>query len=419
MGDINIITDPNSRMVSGPINVMRLEGEVQGIKKVIYLFMDFHISINNQTQCQNIFSQDVQKYFANNFYKLNNGSIVYDFFVELYPSELAHNSHQKGITHRDYKDIYIEEVVKLFKKIFRYDPRKNIVRMNKLFKNIRLHYLDIREYFKYNIPQQISEMTDIAKDFMQTDNIDIKELVSIINLMQVMRDHLQYIINVLVQRSDKNIPTPKIIKRENRSTPDTQSIEYLANKIKNLYKHSDVKKAMRELINLSISNFKIAISEIDDATKRFNSYADAISNSNDKLVRDENTSYMYTYGLSPYTIRQMIVDIINTTDKLMDERFIEFFARFTDIYFLRRFLDKDYVTNAIVYTGALHSNTYIYFLINFFDFRITHASYSKITNMNKLTNEVKKRSIMEIQELILPTSFEQCSNMDSFPKEFL
>ena len=33
----------------------------------------------------------------------------------------------------------------------------------------------------------------------------------------------------------------------------------------------------------------------------------------------------------------MIVDIANRVDNLMDEKVIEFFARFTDIFFLRRF----------------------------------------------------------------------------------
>ena len=419
MNDINQITDPNTRFVSGPVNVIRLEGDIHGIKKVIYLFMDFHMSVNDQTQCENIFSKDVQKYFTDNFYKLNEGSNIYDFFVELYPTELADDTYKKGISSKDYKEKYIEEVVKLFRKIFRYDPRKNKVHVNKLFKNVRLHYLDIRDYYKHNIAQRVSEMTDIAADFMSNDSIDLRDLERIIKLMQIMRDHLQYIINVLAKRSDKNIETPKIINYRNRSVLDSRAIEYLANKIKNSYNHPDIKKAMHELIDLSISNFKLAISEIDDASKRFYSYADIINESSGRLVRDENSSYLYTYGLSTNTIRQMIVDIANSVDSLVDERFTEFFARFTDIYFLRRFLDKDYITNAIVYSGAMHSNTYIYFLINFFNFKITHASYSKIKDMNKLTNEIKKRSLMEIQELILPDKFAQCSNMENFPEEFL
>jgi hypothetical protein len=193
----------------------------------------------------------------------------------------------------------------------------------------------------------------------------------------------------------------------------------LANKIKKSYNYADVKKAMLDLINNTINNFDIAIREIDDATVRFDKYAQIINNSNNRLIKDENTSYIYSYGLSTYTIRDMIVDILNTVESLIDERFVEFFARFTDIYFLRRFLDKDYITNAITYSGALHSNTYVHFLVNVFDFKVTHASYSKIKDMNKLTNEIKKRSAMQVQGLILPEEFEQCSDMNHFPEEFL
>ncbi|XWV26914.1 hypothetical protein QJ857_gp0136 [Tupanvirus soda lake] len=420
MTDINEFNDPNARRVSGPVNVIRLEGEIHGIPKVLYLFMDYHIPVSEQTQCENVFSEDVQKYFVNNFYKLNEASNVYDFFVEIYPSELADDRYRRGISGVDSKEKYIEEVVKMFRKIFRYDPRRNRVQVNKLFKNVRLHYLDIRDYYKHSVADQVSEMTRFAHRFKNTDNIDPRGLDKIISLMQLMKDHMEYIISILGRRSHKtNQLKPKIIKQNNRSNLDTQAIEYLANKIKKLYNHNDVKNAMLELIDLTIDNFNLAINEINDATRRFINYSNVVQNTGNKLVKDDNTTYKYAYGLTSYTIREMIIDIVNTVERLLDERFIEFFARFTDIYFLRRFLDKDYITNGIVYSGALHSNTYIYFLVKFFNFRITHASYSKIKDFNKLTNEIKKRSLMTIQELILPETLVQCSNLDSFPEEFM
>ncbi|XWV25574.1 chemotaxis [Tupanvirus deep ocean] len=420
MSDINEFTDPNARRVSGPVNVIRLEGEIHGIPKVLYLFMDYHIPVSDQTQCENVFSEDVQKYFINNFYRLNEGSNVYDFFVEIYPSELADDKYRKGSRGKDIKEKYIEEVVKMFRKIFRYDPKRNRIQVNKLFKNVRLHYLDIRDYYKHSIADQVSEMTRIAHRFINADYIDPKGLDKIISLMQLMKDHMEYISSVLGRRANKiSQIKPKIIKQNNRSDLDTQAIEYLANKIKKMYNHTDVKNAMLDLIDLTIDNFNLTMNEIDDATRRFINYSNTIQNTGNKLVKDENTSYIYSYGLTSYTTREMMIDILNTVERLLDERFIEFFARFTDIYFLRRFLDKDYITNGIVYSGALHSNTYIYFLIKIFNFRITHASYSKIKDLNKLTNEIKKRSLMSVQELILPETLNQCSDLDSFPEEFM
>ncbi len=419
MSDINQITDPNTRMINGPVNILRMEGKIHGIKKVLYLFMDYHMSVSDQTQCKNLFSQDVQKYFTESFYKASDGNQKYDFFLEIYPSELADDNYRHGNKNKEYKEKYIEEVVKMFRKIFKYDNKKNKVQINKVFKNIRLHYLDIRDYYKHNIHERVSEIVDIAHRFRSDDSIDTRGLERIIYLMQVMRDHLIYIVDILAEKMQKtNLSTPKIIRKNNRGNLDVEAIEYLSNKIKKSYNHPDIKKAMLKLIDDTIKNFSLAIREIDEAIQRFISYGKMLNGTGNRLIRDENTSYIYTYGLSSHTIREMIVDILNSVESLVDERFVEFFARFTDIYFLRRFLDKDYITNAITYSGALHSNTYIHFLINVFDFKITNASYSKISNLDKLTKEIKKRSLMEVQELILPEIFEQCSNMDGFPMEF-
>src|SRR5581483_10204310 len=158
MNDINQITDPTKHLVNGPVNVIRLEGQINDVTKVIYLFMDYHIDTNMQTQCSNIFSQDVQRYFADNFYELSNGDRMYDFFVEIYPTELASEAYIKPKTNVEHKDKYIEEVVKFFRKIFRYSSKKNEVRTNKLFQNIRLHYLDVRDYYKLSFHHHVVQM---------------------------------------------------------------------------------------------------------------------------------------------------------------------------------------------------------------------------------------------------------------------
>ena len=414
MSNSNIIMNPNARMINGPVNVIRLEGDVHGVKKILYLFLDYHVSVQNQTQCTNVFSEDVQKYFIDNFYKLNQGSKIYDFFAEIYPSELAENKRTRFI---DYKDKYIEEVIKIFKKLFRFDPKKNKVRINELFKNVRLHYLDIRDYYKHNIYFITADAVNIARKFMSNDNIDPQGLEMIIHLLDVMEDHLSHTINVLSKRQTKKNRTPTIIREKNQDV-DVETLEYLANKIKNSYKHNDVRNKMLNLINESINNFKKTIQTIKSAITRFESYRKDIMATHDRLTKDPKSTYIYVYGLSSYSVREMIMDIMNTCELLVDDMLVEFYARFTDIYFLRRFLDKDYITNAITYTGALHSNTYVHFLVNEFNFKVTHASYSKIEDMRALTTEIKKRAVNMIQELILPEWFGQCSSLKGFPEEF-
>ncbi len=198
---------------------------------------------------------------------------------------------------------------------------------------------------------------------------------------------------------------------------DIKILTYLTQKIKTSYKYPKVKKVMNDLIDTSIKNFKLLVKNIDDTIAEFTGYLDLLKNGN-QLMRDNNTSRLYSYGPAYSTILKMIYNINDKIDKIQYEQYMTFFASFTDIYFLRRFLDKDYITNAIVYTGAFHSNTYVDVLVKNFDFRVTHIANSDVKNMAKLTAEIKKRQFMEVQELILPKYLEQCSDMNGFPKEF-
>lgn len=68
------------KQVNGPINVVRLEGKVNDVRKVIYVFLDFHYGISRQTECENIYSKDIQLYLAENFGNLTKSDKIYDFF---------------------------------------------------------------------------------------------------------------------------------------------------------------------------------------------------------------------------------------------------------------------------------------------------------------------------------------------------
>ena len=94
----------------------RLQGEISGIKKVIYLFLDFHNPVD--LECDNIFAKDISLYFAENFDKLNSSNKTYDFFLEIFPKYLQYSKRNNK------RDIYIMEVRKLFRKIFQFDSRK-------------------------------------------------------------------------------------------------------------------------------------------------------------------------------------------------------------------------------------------------------------------------------------------------------
>ena len=75
----------------------------------------------------------------------------------------------------------------------------------------------------------------------------------------------------------------------------------------------------------------------------------------------------------------LLIQLINSCRKLRENIFI-LYGVITDVYFLRRFLDKDYIQNVITYCGRNHALNYIYFLVKYCNFTIT-----KIYNTNGLT----------------------------------
>src|SRR5579885_355481 len=59
------------RYINGPVNVIRLEGEVAGIRKVLYVLMDIHLDVSEQSKCANLRSKDVDKFLLEKFDELS------------------------------------------------------------------------------------------------------------------------------------------------------------------------------------------------------------------------------------------------------------------------------------------------------------------------------------------------------------
>jgi len=55
----------------------------------------------------------------------------------------------------------------------------------------------------------------------------------------------------------------------------------------------------------------------------------------------------------------------------------------TDLYLLRRILDKKYIIRSIVYSGNAHTYHLKYILIKYFNFKLTHINNDKTDNNNK------------------------------------
>lgn len=423
--------DKKIKQINGPINVARLEGRINGVKKVIYVFMDFHVDVSEQTECENIYSKDIQKYFVENFDRLNTQPKIYDFFLEIMPTRIQNIKYGYNfpIPHH-YRDKYIGEVVKLFRKLFVFDPDKNKVSISTYFTKVRLHYMDIRDYFEKYYFDIFNKVFSVSSHMSCQNVIILNNLELIINIFNDFKTYLQELYNIIESYiSSKNKPPNKkvIIKYEQVSERKPQTLEeqkisdfenlnYLLDKIYNKYTNKKIQTIIIDEIKKLNEQIMILIDVLQNTIIQYTKIRNTYQNSRDKLIKSPIDDY--GWGLHSIVIRNMITFINNSIYEIYVQ-FVRTFALLMDLYFLRRFLDKNYITNAITYTGIAHSANYIDILVRKFDFKVTHTSYSKIPNMDELNSRIMdSKNIGDVEELFFPETLFQCSDMTHFPENF-
>jgi hypothetical protein len=95
----------------------------------------------------------------------------------------------------------------------------------------------------------------------------------------------------------------------------------------------------------------------------------------------------------------------------------------TDLNFIRRFLDKDYIKNTIIYTGMAHLRDIVYILTKYFNFEITHIS--SYHNTRDKIEDLKTDNFEYIYKLRYffdkvddNDTYIQCSHLFNFPVNF-
>jgi hypothetical protein len=411
----------NITLVSGPVNVIRLEGKVGKINKVLYVFGDYHIDIKKQRQCPSFESIDVSKYmyyqFKNHVKSGKNHSI--DVFFEDYKSYVSQPDPNYKYEPINYRDIYIREVNKILEMSVAFENNK-IKYLNKDIdgRKIRLHYADFRNILTRSVTFITNELSQIAYE-LHSQNYYVNEK-TVNDLELALTDgiaYLDYIGSLL--NGDKPKDLPFELDKENE-----EEIKKLMSKLITRYNNKEVKeivlKEMRFMYNTFINRTKEIVNKILNILPN---YKELILSRTLTLVKNpmnnyyswSNNSEIEKQGYKIYDLLSMISDI-----------FLDPFVILHDLLLLRRFLDKDYITNAVSYTGFFHSVNYIDVLMREFNFKITHVAYSKYNDINKLNNKIKEFDNSEnnrvdklhLQSLLLPEIFTQCVNLTDFPKMF-
>ena len=406
--NINKEPDKNNNkkmLINGPVNFFKLVSN----NKSVYIFMDFHYSINIQRNCDNVDSKDIDKYVYN-LLKTNKKEPI-DFFLEIAPTKIT--IEDKSF----YNGIYIDNMRKKFKKIYT-ELYPNLDETTKLEheQTIRLHYIDIRDYAYFYEIFKIIEMiiNDLNNNYIYNLTFIISELNAIVNILKIIDNMVQYIINPnkeaknelyesyskieidFINIKEKNIKQVDPINNDRRTTNNTNNTTNTTNtNDKDINTIMDIglyKLLQKILLNYSdeknsdkiksffidhyvkTSNYLIKnITQLIENLNQINSIIDAnnynnIEYSNIKFIdinKGKTDGSYYVDIVSSFNARESKELYRNILDQLYeyDQLTKNMSCIITDCYFLRRLIDNKSITKSIVYTGAYHSTIYIWFLI--------------------------------------------------------
>lgn len=393
-------------LVNGPINAARLEGNINGIHKVLYLFMDIHSDISTQTQCKNFDNVDLVRYVVD-MLKLSNKNKTFDIFTEISGTAIASPDYP-------YRGRYIDEINRYLKSEFK--------SKNKINPNVRVHYIDIRDFLKTNINTLIYNINNTIRNITVSKFVSRFDYDNLIKFFKDLKDNVYLIYSIMFNKESKQSRINNDIKVPIRSQNEKENfkiIKNFINKIMHRYNHQDLTNKFKPVFDSIKYNFEKILKLINEAIDLMKKSFDFLSKPNDVLfLQDYRVVQLYSYGKDTMKFLEFAYKIevlINEIDVLC----LFNFATIVDIFFLRRFLDKDYITNGIVYTGVAHSIFYIYFLIKEFNFNIMNVSFSNIKDTNSIEKKIKESEFgPEIEKIFMPSIFSQCIDMTQFPKGF-
>jgi len=349
------------KFINGPVNYIKLVGKINNIKKNILIFMDMHIDLNNQTRCESFDSYDISQYLYN---QIKNAQIPLDFFMEIRNEQIDQPKSKK-------RDIYIKDVIELFKTEFILEKDK--VKYSKINPNVRLHYLDIRDHlhiFKLsNVVNNelLSNLTSLKNNSL---TIEIKN-----NIIYSIKNNIYIITQYIEQLFNNKI---MIQQKKHDGNFNYKSQNYYLNKIINKYNDNNIKSKINYFLNLYIIDYNAKFQSI-----MLNIFQNIMYYSNDI----NNINYINN-----------ILSYINDLNEII----LKIYTIFTDVYFLRRFLDKIYITNAITYCGRYHALNYIFFLVKYCDFKIIQMYDSKGLTLDDVMNKIKNTNdFNEVYNLFL------------------
>jgi hypothetical protein len=184
-------------------------------------------------------------------------------------------------------------------------------------------------------------------------------------------------------------------------------------KLLNRYSQKSVKTTLVRYINKTfIPHIKKSLDYVYDKFPEVNKANE---------VFDEPTNKLSKRGYGPdYEIVKKSSCFVDIFANKVVNMWLDSFVFLVDIYFLRRFLDKQYIKTGVLYAGAFHCLHNILVLVKYFDYEITHAFYTSvgIKKLNSIIKGLKSDDPYQLMEYLWTPYLFQCSNMKDFPDLF-
>jgi len=350
----NIATDILTKkyLINGPNNVIRLVNSKTN--KVLYIFGDIHLNPNAQSECpisDDYESIDIDRFLLKFLRQKNTNT--FDLFCEMYNDELIpHTSKNYDKLYiQTFRYKYIHQIRKLFQAHIEINSDKDNI--SKQFPNFRFHFSDIRNF----IPNH--------DDIFYYYNIQIDYDIELHQLYNLLQKTEQLILNI----TD--------IKKYFSKVKKDKSVNKYLYKLLYVYKSPNIQKTINSIYEkYFIKNLDKILSESEDMNTNIKSFINKILS--DFIDKNDYLQVAHYIIMQFYNIKTLCLNI---------------FIIITDLFFMRRFLDKDYITNAILYTGLAHMENILYLLVKYFDFTLSNEYYYNLPNEDsKKTNGVQSQS---------------------------
>lgn len=352
--------------MNGPINVVRLERK----DKVLYLLFDIHLNVHRQSWCRQTHTLDVHEYLERAFAHTTE---PLDFFIEAgeyimddEPEKLYSRSNYMSTT-QQWVSQAIEEK--------RHAP------------NVRYHFMDIRDYF------------DNLEPHTDTD-IDLEAFAGKFKtILTSLQD--------LIQGAYEQKPSGLYVSRKD------QKQMHVVSKLMHKYANKTVQQKIQALIKDKLLHLtELGLTYVERKMDKVRKWLAILEYPSDRF-------YKKSYGIGFHTQKKLELKTQLFAYRLFN-LWLDVFIELTDLFFIRRFLDKDYIKRGILYAGGFHCINIIMILVRYFGFKITHGHYLSMDppRLTRYMRNTEKADVYSLMRHLYPEELVQCTPMETFPLHF-